>query len=120
MQIFGSSLDMNMKKFNTEWFDVTSSEMVRFDSEKLGAQATAKGGRPLTQKTSYTSSPTRRSVDTFRLGSLTRAINATHKPIPNAGSENEFDIFGLEFNASPIASEHVSAIFGGRENNSEE
>lgn len=37
-----------------------------------------------TQKTSYTSSPTSSRVETFRLGSRTRAINATHSPIPRA------------------------------------
>lgn len=35
-----------------------------------------------TQKTSYMRSPIRRSVETFRLGSRTNAINATHKAIP--------------------------------------
>lgn len=41
-----------------------------------------------TQKTSYTSSPTSSRVETFRLGSRTRAINATHRPIPRATSRN--------------------------------
>ncbi len=40
----------------------------------------------LTQKTSYTRRPTNNKVDTFRLGSRTRAMNATHKPIPSAGN----------------------------------
>ena len=38
----------------------------------------------LTQKTSYTRSPTSNNVDTLRLGRRTRAMNATHSPMPKA------------------------------------
>lgn len=37
-----------------------------------------------TQKTSYINKPVKRSVETFKLGSLTKAINATQRPIPIA------------------------------------
>lgn len=42
-----------------------------------------------TQKTSYTSSPTSSRVETLRLGSRTRAINATHSPIPRASMRSQ-------------------------------
>lgn len=42
-----------------------------------------------TQNTSYTSSPTNSRVETFRLGSRTRAINATHNPIPRAEKQKK-------------------------------
>lgn len=42
-----------------------------------------------TQNTSYTSSPTNSRVETFRLGSRTRAINATHNPIPRASMRSQ-------------------------------
>lgn len=42
-----------------------------------------------TQNTSYTSSPTNSRVETFRLGSRTRAINATHNPIPRAEKQTK-------------------------------
>ena len=48
-----------------------------------------KAGVRLTQKTSYMSSPTSSRVDTLRLGSLTSAINATHRPMPRAASRKE-------------------------------
>lgn len=37
-----------------------------------------------TQNTSYSSSPVSSNVDTFRLGKRTKAMNATHNPIPMA------------------------------------
>ena len=43
----------------------------------------------LTQNTSYTSNPTSRSVDTFRLGRRTKAMKATHRPIPRAVGKME-------------------------------
>lgn len=42
-----------------------------------------------TQKTSYISRPVRSSVETLRLGSLTKAINATQRPIPMASIRSQ-------------------------------
>lgn len=39
-----------------------------------------------TQKTSYKRSPVSSKVETFRLGRRTNAMNATHNPIPIAGT----------------------------------
>ena len=43
-----------------------------------------------TQNTSYISNPVSSKVETFKLGSRTNAINATHNPIPIA--ENKVNI----------------------------
>lgn len=40
-----------------------------------------------TQNTSYMSRPVSRSVDTFKLGSLTKAIRATQRPMPIAAGK---------------------------------
>lgn len=40
-----------------------------------------------TQNTSYIKRPVNKRVDTFRLGSLIKAINATQSPIPIAKNE---------------------------------
>lgn len=51
-----------------------------------------------TQNTSYIRRPVKRSVDTFKLGNLTNAMNATHKPMPIAAKDILSSITKLDYN----------------------
>ena len=60
-----------------------------------------------TQKTSYKSNPDKSSVDTLRLGNLTNAMNATHRPIPMASISSQWPVI-IQMNTTNIDMEKLS------------